>query len=78
MSQLKMMDEVLQLMILPFATLKEEASSLTFWGPTQAPVPQVTNVSADKTTSVPKFHVERGRGTAMMTLSVKDHLFVEI
>ena len=77
MSQLKMMGKLVLIMILHFATLRMEASSLTIWGPTQAPALQLTIVSADKMTSVPNSLVERGRETVMMTLNVKDHLFVD-
>ena len=38
---------------------------------------QMQNVCADKMTSVPKLLVKRARGTVMMTLNVKDHLYVD-
>ena len=54
-----------------------EKSGLTTWEITQASALDGTCVSADKTISVPKFLVERARGTVMMTLNVKGHLFVD-
>ena len=91
-----MMDKMVKLIILLFATLSggepkdmnpaepcrtlqltAAPCCLTILGPTSALVLKLTNVSADKMTSVPKLLVERAKGTVMMILNVKDHLFVD-
>ena len=65
------------LMIMSHLFASSTVISSTSCLPTQAPVVQMQNVCADKMTSVPKFLVERARGTVMMTLNVKGHLFVD-
>ena len=77
-----MMDKTVHLIVLLFATLSGDMESYgllnsTMMEQTRAPALHSTNASADKMTSVLNFLVQRARETVMMTLNVKDHLFVD-